>query len=101
MREYPPTINDAACWSLARRAAEGLVGAGCVRVMEPILGGEDFAFYQQHIPGCFAFLGVSDPAWETQHGVHHPQFRVDESALSLGTAWYVAMGMESLAEWSA
>jgi metal-dependent amidase/aminoacylase/carboxypeptidase family protein len=69
--------------------------------MEPILGGEDFAFYQQRIPGCFAFLGVSDPAWETQHGVHHPQFRVDESALALGTAWYVAMGMESLAELSA
>lgn len=101
MREYPPTINDAACWSLARRAAEGLVGARCVRVMEPILGGEDFAFYQQRIPGCFAFLGVSDPTWETQHGVHHPQFRVDESALSLGTAWYVAMGMESLVELSA
>jgi IAA-amino acid hydrolase len=96
MREYPPTINDEACWFLARRAAEGLVGPDRVRAMEPILGGEDFAFYQQRIPGCFAFLGVSDPAWETRHGVHHPRFRVDEAALPIGTAWHVAMAMESL-----
>jgi amidohydrolase len=96
MREYPPTINDEACWSLARRVAEGLVGPDRVRAMDPILGGEDFAFYQQRIPGCFAFLGVSDPAWETRHGVHHPKFRVDEAALPIGTAWHVAMAMESL-----
>lgn len=98
MRELPPTINDEACWSLARRAAEGLVGPHCVRAMEPILGGEDFAFYQQRIPGCFAFLGVSDRAWETRHGVHHLKFRVDEAALPTGTAWHVAMAMEPLAE---
>ncbi|MCC7265308.1 MAG: amidohydrolase [Candidatus Latescibacteria bacterium] len=97
MREYPPTINDEACWSLVRRATESLIGSQNVCAMEPILGGEDFAFYQQRIPGCFAFLGVSDPAWETRHGVHHPKFRVDEAALPIGTAWHVAMAMESLA----
>jgi len=98
MREFPPTINDEMCWALTQKAAEGLVGTHNVLVMEPILGSEDFAFYQQRIPGCLAFLGVSAPAWETRYGVHHPMFRVDEAALPLGSAWLVAMVTESLAE---
>jgi amidohydrolase len=98
VRAYPPTVNDAACWSLARRVGEDLVGPSQVFAMDPVLGGEDFAFYQQRIPGCFAFVGVSDPAWETRHGLHHPRFKVDENALPFGTAWHVAMAMKSLAE---
>jgi amidohydrolase len=96
--DFPPTVNDDASWTLARRVAEALVGAGDVRPMEPILGGEDFAFYQQRVPGCFGFLGVSDASWETRHGVHHPRFTVDETALPVGTAWHVAMAEAWLEE---
>ncbi len=92
----PPTVNDDACWAIAREAAEELLGAGHVRAMEPVLGSEDFAFFQQSIPGNFAFLGVSDPAWETRHAVHHPKFRVDENALPIGAAWYVATALKAL-----
>jgi IAA-amino acid hydrolase len=98
MRDYPPTINDAVCWATARRAAEGLGDSVKVGDMEPILGGEDFAFYQRRIPGCFAFIGVNNPEWKTMYGVHHPMFRVDEKALSIGAAWHVAMALEALAE---
>lgn len=98
IREFPPTINDEACWLLAREVAEELVGAGNVRAMDPILGGEDFAFYQQRIPGCFAFIGVSDPRWDIRHGVHHPKFRVDEAALPIGAAWHATVAMQALAE---
>ena len=97
IQDFPPTVNDDVSWAVAREAAEGLLGAGHVRAMEPILGGEDFAFYQQRIPGNFAFLGVSDPAWDTRHGVHHPKFRVDEGALPVGTAWHVATALKALA----
>ena len=97
MPDYPPTVNDEASWTMARAAAAGLVGAGNVRAMEPILAGEDFAFYQQRIPGCFAILGVGDPAWETCHNVHHPKFRVDEAALPIGTAWHVSVALRALA----
>jgi IAA-amino acid hydrolase len=97
IQDFPPTVNDGACWAVAREAAEGLLGAGNVRAMEPILGSEDFAFYQQRIPGNFAFLGVSHPAWEMRHGVHHSKFRVDEDALPIGTAWHVATALKALA----
>jgi amidohydrolase len=95
--EFPPTVNDPSAWDVANRAAEGLVGAENVHRMDPILGGEDFAFYQQRIPGCFAFIGVSHADWQTRHGVHHPKFKVDEAALPIGSALHVAMALESLA----
>jgi IAA-amino acid hydrolase len=97
VKEFPPTINDEPAWHVARRAAESLVGAGNVRRMDPILGGEDFAFYQQRISGCFAFIGVSHAEWETRYNVHHPKFTVDESALPIGTALHVATALEALA----
>jgi IAA-amino acid hydrolase len=96
MPDYPPTINDESAWAVARRAAERLVGTDNVRSMDPILGGEDFAFYQQRIPGCFACIGVSRADWQTRHSVHHPKFVVDENALSIGAALHVAMALESL-----
>ena len=95
-QEYPPTANDEASWNVVRRAAERLVGAENVRRMDPILGGEDFAFYQQRISGCFAFIGVSHADWQTRYNVHHPKFKVDESALPIGAALHVAMALEAL-----
>lgn len=96
IQEYPPTINDEAAWNVARRAAERLVGPENVRRMDPILGGEDFAFYQRRISGCFAMIGVSHADWQTRHNVHHPKFKVDESALPIGAALHVAMALEAL-----
>jgi amidohydrolase len=96
--DYPPTVNDESSWALARKAAETIVGATNIHPMEPILGGEDFSFYQQRIPGCFSFLGVSAADWETRHSVHHPKFKVDEQALPLGAAWHTQMAFDALAE---
>jgi metal-dependent amidase/aminoacylase/carboxypeptidase family protein len=95
--DYPPAVNDESAWNVARRAAERLVGAEHVRHMDPILGGEDFAFYQQRVSGCFAFIGVSHADWHTRYNVHHPKFKVDESALPIGAALHVAMALEALA----
>ena len=66
------------------------------RSLDPILGGEDFAFYQQRIPGCFAMIGISQSDWQTRYSVHHPKFIVDEAALPIGAALHVAMALESL-----
>jgi IAA-amino acid hydrolase len=96
--DYPPTVNDESSWALARKAAEAIVGAANIHPMEPILGGEDFSFYQQRIPGCFSFLGVSAPDWATRHSVHHPKFKVDEHALPIGAAWHTQMAFDALAE---
>jgi IAA-amino acid hydrolase len=98
IQEYPPTINDESCWAVSRKAAETVVGPKSILGAEPILGGEDFAFYQQHIPGCFSFLGISAADWETRHSVHHPLFKVDENALPIGAAWHTQIILDSLAK---
>jgi IAA-amino acid hydrolase len=96
IQDHPPTTNAAPAWAVALRAAKAVVGTGGVNRMEPILAAEDFAFYQQRVPGCFTFIGVSHPEWQTRYGVHHEKFRVDEAALPIGAALHVATALEAL-----
>ena len=93
--DFPPTVNDAECWQLSKSAAEEILGQGRVAEMGPIMGGEDFSYYTQVIPGCFSFIGVGNPELEA-YGVHHPKFKVDEEALSLGTAIHVNTALNAL-----
>jgi IAA-amino acid hydrolase len=96
IKDHPATANAEAAWEVASRAAATVVGSDRVIGMEPILGAEDFAFYQQRIPGCFSFIGVSAADWQTRYGVHHEKFRVDEAALPIGAAVHVATALEAL-----
>lgn len=55
-----------------------------VIVPEVTLGGEDFANYQQKIPGCFVFIGTNTPyEW------HNPSFLVDDNAMPFAIKYYV------------
>jgi IAA-amino acid hydrolase len=96
IQDHPPTTNAAPAWDIASRAAATVVGPGGVSRMDPIMGSEDFAFYQRCIPGCFTFIGVSQADWKTRYGVHHEKFMVDEAALPIGAALHVATALEAL-----
>jgi len=95
--DFPPTVNDGDCWELGRISAGEILGEECVSEMGSIMGGEDFSYYTQVIPGCFSFLGVGNPEIGAVYGVHHPKFKVDEDALSLGTAIHVNTAFKALA----
>ena len=95
--DFPPTVNDGECWELGRISAGEILGEECVSEMGAIMGGEDFSYYTQVIPGCFSFLGVGNPEIGAVYGVHHPKFKVDEDALSLGTAIHVNTAFKALA----
>lgn len=85
----PAVVNDAQLGQLATKTAESLG----LHVIEPTpsLAGEDFAFYQQHIPGLFVFLGTFGPQeW------HHPSFDVDERALPIGASLFAAIAVDAL-----
>jgi len=54
-----------------------------VEIPEPSMGGEDFAEFLQHVPGCLMRLGTgSDPA--TRYPLHHGCFDIDEQAMRAG-----------------
>jgi len=96
--DYPPTVNDGESWKLAQRLGAEALGASAVHEMPPVMGGEDFAFYTEQVPGCFVGLGVRNEAQGAAYYVHHPKFKADEDALPLGTALHVAFALNSLDE---
>lgn len=96
--DYPPTLNDEKSWDAGRLAMEEILGDGKVLEMPPVMGGEDFAYYTQRVPGCFAFLGVGNPDIGATYSVHHPMFKVDEDALPYGSAIHVNCALKTLEE---
>lgn len=86
----PPAVtNDPAMAELVHRAAKR---AGLpVKEALPTMGGEDFAEYQQLVPGCFVWLGTG-----TAENWHHPKFMVDESVIHRGAALFAQVAVEAL-----
>ena len=79
----PPVINDDACVNRMRRAVEARFGTEAVRELaEPSMGGEDFAFYTEHVPAALLRVGTACSA-DTRFPLHHTRFDVDESALPM------------------
>jgi IAA-amino acid hydrolase len=96
--DYPPTDNDGHCWSVAKRIGAEMLGPEAILETPPIMGGEDFAFILQRVPGVFVGLGIQNESVGATYVVHHPRFKVDEGALPTGTALHVAFALESLRE---
>lgn len=88
-RGYPPVVNDAAMTDVLRRAAAAVVGDSGVVPLEPVMGGEDFAYILERVPGCFFVVGARNAALEACWPHHHPRFAIDEAALGLGVATLV------------
>ncbi|ULL15296.1 amidohydrolase [Paenibacillus sp. H1-7] len=85
-----PTVNnDAAAVDIVREAADGLRLTVVDAV--PSAGGEDFAHYQEKIPGCFLWMGTGGTEeW------HHPKFTLDEEALIPGAALFALTAVHGL-----
>jgi hippurate hydrolase len=85
---YPPVINDPATIEYAEYAAKKLLGKGSlISLLYPSLGGEDFAYYLQKIPGCLVRLGGAKEGNEKMSS-HSPKFDFDEEVLRVGAAYF-------------
>ena len=80
----PPAVNAAIGIARLRTAGAGMLGTEGVTVTEQSLGGEDFSWMLQQVPGAMARLGVRTPGRTTWPDIHHPSFRVDESCITAG-----------------
>jgi hippurate hydrolase len=97
---YPACTNDERAVAMAQDLTADLFGADKWMPMpSPIMGGEDFAYVLQRVPGCMAFLGVSPPdeQAEGRAGLHHPKMTVHEEALQQGVALHCAFATRFLA----
>ena len=57
---------------------------------------EDFAFYTQHLPGCFYRLGTGNKSKGIISGVHTSTFDIDEKALQIGMGLMAWLALNEL-----
>jgi len=94
VRGCPPVVNDEYVTELLREAAyralsvPGGAGVDGVVPTEQSMGGEDFSWYLQHVPGAMARLGVRTPGDPTPRDLHQPTFLADESAIAVGVRFF-------------
>jgi len=84
VRQTPATVNDGAMTQLVARVAAQLVGEAAVLTSARTLGGEDFSFFLQRVPGCFAWVGSQNPSKGLDAPHHSPRFDIDEAAMPTG-----------------
>jgi IAA-amino acid hydrolase len=94
---FPPTVNAPSAFRLAKGAALSLVGEERFQEAAPTMGGEDFAYLTEKIPGAMIFLGIGNHTLGTDVNLHNPRFQMDEAQMPLGAAMHVEMALRSLA----
>lgn len=96
---YPVTANDDAQAAHVLALAREVLGAdNSEPMLDPMMGGEDFSYVLQRVPGAFAFLGVCPPGVEPDRAPANHSNRVvhDENALPSGVAMYAAYALDAL-----
>ena len=92
---YPPVINDIATTKKLSRIANKIVGN---KLISPYLsmGGEDFSYFAQKVPGCFFFLGTMPNGKDKMSTPHHcSHFDIDEYSMVIGTSVFVELALQN------
>jgi len=82
-RGTPATINDPALAERMAPTLERIAGSENVEVLDPVMGGEDFAYFANEVPGFFFRLGMVAPGVESG-GHHTPTFQADDASVPIG-----------------
>lgn len=94
---YPATINDTALATRVLDMARAAFGDTRVSVTPtPTMGGEDFAYYGQHVPTCFYLLGLCPPGADPLKvpQLHQATFDFNDEALETGIEMMVRLALE-------
>ncbi|MEU2550502.1 amidohydrolase [Streptomyces sp. NPDC013313] len=93
VRGVPPVVNDRESAELLRRSMVARRGMKSVESTEQSLGGEDFSWYLENVPGAMARLGVRAPGDRTVRDLHQGDFDADEYAIKVGVEMFTAASM--------
>ncbi|MFD9307598.1 amidohydrolase [Streptomyces sp. NPDC060048] len=93
VRGVPPVVNDPVVTELLREAMSARLGIDSVEDTDQSLGGEDFSWYLEHVPGAMARLGVRTPGDTAKHDLHRGDFDVDEAAIGVGVEFFTAAAL--------
>ncbi|MFF3685491.1 amidohydrolase [Streptomyces sp. NPDC002187] len=93
IRGVPPVVNDPVVTELLRDAQIARRGVFAIEDTEQSLGGEDFSWYLEHVPGAMARLGVHPPGDSVRRDLHRGDFDVDEEAIAVGVELFTAAAL--------
>ena len=99
-RGVPPVVNAPEAVTLLEGAAQAALGAEAAAGTSQSLGGEDFGWYLEHVPGAMARLGVR-PEGAPPYDLHQPRFDVDERCIAIGARLLAEAALHGLTGLSA
>ncbi len=89
---YPPTINDPAMADYVAGVAKKTFGPDrFLPAARPAMGGEDFAYYLEKVPGCFLLIGVRPPDRAEYPSLHNDCFDFTDASLAVGMRMFVEL----------
>lgn len=88
IRGTQAVINDAESAEHVQTVAAEAFGQDALYREDPTMGGEDFSFFLDEAPGCFALVGAGNAEKDTEWAHHHGRFNIDEDALATGAELY-------------
>ncbi|MBT4136327.1 MAG: amidohydrolase, partial [Candidatus Latescibacteria bacterium] len=97
---FPVTFNDTQATQMVQTiATETLKNDIELAETPPIMGSEDFAFYAQHVPAAFFFLGLKPPHQNTYPSVHQSDFDFADGAIPYGIKMHVEIARNFARTW--
>ena len=88
-RRYPPQINNPELVQSILPALESVYGAGVDTKVTPSMGGEDFAFMSEKVPGVYMQMGLGDETHTAQ--LHNPGFDFNDRGLAYAAKTFAAI----------
>ncbi len=95
-RNVPPTVNEPDSTAMLEAAASRVLGPDSVTPAPQSLGGEDFAWLLESVPGALARLGTRTPGSNHDFDIHQATFDVDERAIGVGVRLMAATALTAL-----
>jgi amidohydrolase len=95
-RGVPPVVNDRQATAIVAGAAAAALGPDRVVEAEVSMGGEDFSFYLERVPGAMVRLGTGIPGAAEEMDIHQCHFDVDERAIGYGVRVLVHTALAAL-----
>ncbi|KAL9162996.1 hypothetical protein ABFS82_06G013800 [Erythranthe guttata] len=88
---YPACVNDKRLNEHVKKVGGLLLDPDNVKEAKMVMAGEDFAFYQEVIPGIMFSIGIRNERIGSVHSPHSPYFFLDEDVLPIGAALHTAL----------
>ena len=92
----PPVVNDHDATAALARSVTNVLGPDGVVPALQSLGGEDFGWYLEHVPGAMGRLGTRTPGEQT-YDLHQGDLRIDERSVAIAAGVLAGAALESFA----